>query len=168
MANNNLPPLRRDDSLNVDNSNIFHNTAVIHAGFDDGAKHKNYASRSKMSDTFLNNKISNSIIPIDTKLRNNNFFKSNSEDLSYDMSSQEITNRKLVPIGYFDQSPGTISSVSQAHTSTRYNENIVSNSIEFPKLNRTIHSETLYSLKSQDNKSPHDRIMRSLEKQKKK
>lgn len=57
---------------------------------------------------------------------------------------------------------------NEFNVTSRHPENAILSPIELPKLNKTIRSETLYSLKSQKNVSPHARMMQSLEKRKKK
>ena len=101
--------------------------------------------------------------------RNNNYFQNiNNDDINDDLSLNDGENTKIVAFGYFDRKNTNFGATSQANTTLRYNENKVANSVEFPKLNKTNYTETLYSLKSQNNASPHDRIMKTLEKKNKK
>jgi hypothetical protein len=81
----------------------------------------------------------------------------------------------MVPLGYYEnvgnsnRSGSDINSSVAGHNYTsRDAENRLMTNTEFPKLNKTITSETLYSLKSAGNRSPHSRILQSLDKLKKK
>jgi hypothetical protein len=165
---NNLPPLRRDDSIDVDNGSIFLNTVVEPFGHDTTSKSKEYAKASKNRNNHQIQSISHAIVPSDNKRRNNNFFKANTDDLVHEASFQDPNDHKIVTMGYFDKNDSGFASPSQANTTSRYNDNRVMNSVEFPMLNKTNYTETLYSLKSQSNTSPHDRIMQTIERRKRK
>jgi hypothetical protein len=81
----------------------------------------------------------------------------------------------MVPLGYYEnlgnsnRSGSDInSSVAGQNYTSRVAENRLMTNTEFPKLNKTITSETIYSLKSAGNSSPHSRILQSLDKLKQK
>jgi hypothetical protein len=81
----------------------------------------------------------------------------------------------MVTLGYYENPENSHRSGSNINSSVAgYNytsrdaENRLMTNTEFPKLNKTITSETLYSLKSAANSSPHSRILQSLDKLKKK
>lgn len=57
---------------------------------------------------------------------------------------------------------------NEFNVTSRHPENAILSPIELPKLHKTIRSETLYSIKSQKNTSPHARMMQSIEKKRKK
>lgn len=97
-----------------------------------------------------NDNQTSAVVPFELNMKNN-FFRTSSEDLEEynSLRDSEPMGRKLVPVGYFDQDNKGHNSPSQANTTSRYNDGKMVHSVEFPKLNKTIRSETLYSLKSQ-------------------
>lgn len=102
------------------------------------------------------------------KQRNNNFLKTNSEDMNPESTLYEPgMGKHMVPLGYFDRSPQTFNANSEQNVTSRLTDNKIVSSVEFPNLHKTLRTETLYSLKSQQNTSPHARILQTLEKNKK-
>ena len=147
MASSNLPPLRREleDYLQLEDNNKFGDTAV---------DYKNY-SNYKLNDQLNGVK----------KQKNKNFFRNNTDDLTSESSFHDPTiERKMVPIGYFERTESSFGTPNDVNTAHRNADNKVANSVEFPQLNRTLKTETLYSIKSQQNSSPHARMAQSMEK----
>lgn len=163
---NNLPPLKRDDSVNVETGSIFQNTTIDPHGYDAGRSPKEYKKMAQSSQNYQNK--STSLAYADRVQRNNNYFKMNEPENAKNESFEDPESLKLVPVGYFGKPAGGLESPSQANTTSRYNDNRVMNSVEFPQLNKTNYTETMYSLKSQSSVSPHDRIMQTLERKKRK
>lgn len=159
MDKGSLPSLRRDGDETPSKS-IFENTAVELPLYTNSKPPHGY-NRNKLN---VSKKAGNSAMESHNNIRNNNFMNTRT-DMGDSRDGQNDS--RLVPMGYFEKIPNT-GSVSEVHTSTRFNENKIVSNIELPKLNKTIRSETLYSLKSQQNSSPHARIMQTLEKRKKK
>ena len=75
---------------------------------------------------------------------------------------------RLVSLNHFDKTDNKFLVPSSQNSLHHYSDAKVSSSVEFPQLNRTMKSETLYSLKSQKNCSPHSRIMQGVERKIKK
>ena len=147
MASTSLPPLRRelDDYLQLEDNNKFGDTAV------DYKNNSNY----KLSDKLNGVK----------KRKNKNFFRNNTDDLTSESSFHDLTlERKIVPLGYFERTESSFGNPNEINSAHRYTDSKVSNSVEFPQLNRTLKTETLYSIKSQQNSSPHSRMVQSMEK----
>jgi hypothetical protein len=147
MASTNLPPLRRDldDYLQLEDNKIFGDTAI------DYKNYSNYKPTDKLNGV--------------KKQKNKNFFKNNTDDLTSESDFHDPTlERKLVPMGYFERTESSFGNPNETNNAHRYTDNKVSNSVEFPQLNRTLKTETLYSIKSHQNASPHSRMVQSMEK----
>lgn len=170
MDKNNLPSLRREryEAEEMEGGNIFENTAVDMHTYSQSKQlngHKGVKDRHKLN---VSKKAPNATNAQNNMIRSNNFLNTRTDDISSELSFKDPTlERKLVPLGYFDRSPNTVASPSDLNTTSRYSENKIVSSVEFPNLNRTLRTETLYSLKSQQNISPHARIIQTLEKHKK-
>jgi hypothetical protein len=100
--------------------------------------------------------------------RNNNLFQTQSDDFNDNNVFNDGTEGRMVPVGYFNKGPNSMANPSEVNTTSRLSDNNIVSTIGFPKLNNTIRTETLYSIKSQANNSPHARIMQTIEKRKKK
>lgn len=169
MDKNNLPSLRRDrhETEEMEGGNIFANTAVDLHTYSQNKQSNGYKGVKDRNRLNVSKKAPNATIAQNNMVKSNNFLNTKTDDMTTDLSFKDPTlERKLVPLGYFDRSPNTVASPSDLNTTSRYSENKIASSVEFPHLNRTLRTETLYSLKSQQNTSPHARIMQTLEKKK--
>ena len=79
-----------------------------------------------------------------------------------------LSENKMVPVGYFENQSVSNKISTKFNSTSRHQDNSMLNNVVLPKLNRTTKNETLYSIKSKKNSSPHARMMQSLKKKKKK
>lgn len=167
MANTNLPPLKRDNSSDIKEANIIQSTAVDiikeSTRLNNLKKSSSNNKYNKINSNKNRNNVSNSTNTLDVNSGNNQMLKIKADKISQDISYQESEDSELVPFGYFNKNQDSFGSPVHAYSTSRHDDNRITSSIEFPQLNKTIRSETLYSLKSQTNASPHDRIMKSLQ-----
>lgn len=169
MDSKGFPSIQREyESVDdQDNMDIFQNTAVDPGSY--GNNHNLKKNKGVNGNNMQNlTKKSQPSIPLSNSQRNNNFFRSTDYVDGAEPYFEHVNENKLVPMGYFERSPNSMGPISELNSTSRYTENRIVSHTEFPKLNKTIRSETLYSLKSQLNSSPHSRILQSLEKRKKK
>lgn len=171
MERQGFPSINKEHitSYDFEGNSIFANTAVELPNYSQQQltkDSKRVKARNKLN---VSKNLPNSQTGHITNKRNNNFIQTSSEDMHRPDPIYEATSeQRMVPMGYFDRSPNTMSNLGDANTTSRHQQNKIINSVEFPQLNKTLRTETLYSLKSQQNASPHARIMQTLEKRKKK
>lgn len=161
---NNLPPLKRDDSFELERHNIYHTTEMNRPEYETAPKGFGHKQPNR---AVKNTNLSHPNIPIEKNkimIEYKPSFDENYNDTSY----QDQSARKIVPYGYFDSNHDDSGITSQANTTSRHNDNQMLTSIELPNLQKTNYTETLYSLKAKTNGSPHDRIMKTIEKRKNK
>jgi hypothetical protein len=169
MDSKGFPSIQREYESydDQDNNDIFQNTSVDPGSYDNNKKLKKSKGVNGLNMQNLTKK-SQPSIPLSNGQRNNNFFRSTNNIDKQETYYDDMNENKLVPTGYFERSPNSMGPVSDLNSTSRYTENRIVSHTEFPKLNKTIRTETLYSIKSQLNSSPHSRILQSLEKRKKK
>lgn len=171
MEREGFPSINKDhiSSHDFEGNSIFANTAVELPNYSQHQMTKDSKRVKARNKLNVSKNLPNSQTGHITNKRNNNFMHTSSEDMHRaDPIYEHNREQRMVPMGYFEKSPNTMSSLGEVNTTSRHKQNKIINSVEFPQLNKTLRTETLYSLKSQQNASPHARIMQTLEKKKKK
>lgn len=147
MDRPNFPSINRDRDFNEDlkSGSIFENTAIEANNYSYGKQKKGPKGVKRNTSA---NKNTSEVTKNNGPTMNNNLFKSTSDGFDDENSVFDVHDRKLVPMGYFDKSPNT---VSEINTTSRFNENRMA-TIELPMLHNTLRTETLYSIKSMQNR----------------
>ena len=166
MDKNNFPSLQRDkESHNTEEGQtIFQNTAIdpyISSQYVMQSNVKYPKERVNRNSQNISKKSYVTNLSSKSKPQNNNFVGSVKAIDSKSSVGTGVGETQMVPMGYFEHQSYSNNGLNS--TARQPDNSMLSNSI-LPKLNKTIRNETLYSIKSKTNSSPHARMMKSLQK----